>query len=42
VRFRSGAHSLDRALVAAPGADEQARPVDVDFTDPRVLRHPGT
>jgi hypothetical protein len=42
VRFCSGAHSLDRALVAAPGADEQVRPVDVDLTDPRVLRHPGT
>ncbi|MDX6260224.1 MAG: hypothetical protein QOH84_1912 [Kribbellaceae bacterium] len=42
VRFCSGAHSLDRALVAAltPAGDSML--LDIDLRDPRVCRQPGT
>ncbi|MDQ3403882.1 MAG: acyl-CoA/acyl-ACP dehydrogenase [Actinomycetota bacterium] len=42
VRFCSGAHSLDRALVVAAVDDGSTALVDVDLTDDRVHRRPDT
>ncbi|MGQ0837499.1 acyl-CoA dehydrogenase family protein [Actinokineospora sp.] len=42
VRFCSGAHSLDRALVVASTEDDRALLLDVDLDDRRVQRHPHT
>ncbi|WP_227012799.1 MULTISPECIES: acyl-CoA dehydrogenase [unclassified Pseudonocardia] len=41
VRFCSGTHLLDRALVVAGAGDDATRIVDVDLRDPRVERRTG-
>ncbi|MEV8375970.1 acyl-CoA dehydrogenase family protein [Kribbella sp. NPDC056861] len=42
VRFCSGAHGLDRALVAALTPAGESVLLDVDLLDPRILRQTGT
>ncbi|MFI5735275.1 acyl-CoA dehydrogenase [Kribbella sp. NPDC051587] len=42
VRFCSGAHSLDRALVAALTPDGEGLLFDIDLNDPRIERRPDT
>jgi hypothetical protein len=42
VRFCSGAHSLDRALIAALTPDGDSLLVDVDLRDPRIRRQADT